>query len=74
MDERNRNLQDRGLENNLRGKGNDVKGRIKDGAGGLLGDNQMQAEGKLDRLKGKVQDTVGNIQRRIGRNQDEPNL
>jgi uncharacterized protein YjbJ (UPF0337 family) len=71
MDERKRNLQDKGDENRLRGAGNDIKGRVKDAAGGLTGDSSMQAEGKLDRLKGKVQDKVGDIQQRIGRETDK---
>jgi uncharacterized protein YjbJ (UPF0337 family) len=69
MDERNRNrnLEDQGIENSLRGKGKDIKGRVKDAAGGLTGDTGMQAEGKWDRVKGKVQDKVGDLQRRAGR-------
>jgi uncharacterized protein YjbJ (UPF0337 family) len=74
MDESKRNLTDRGVENNLRGTGNDLKGRIKDAAGGLTGDNSMQAEGKLDRLKGKAQNVVGDVQRRLGRETDEPSV
>lgn len=70
MDERDRNLTDRGVENNLRGTGNDLKGRIKDAAGGLTGDGSLQAEGKLDRVKGKAQNVVGDIQRKLGKNED----
>jgi uncharacterized protein YjbJ (UPF0337 family) len=71
MDENKRNLQDKGDENRLRGAGNDIKGRVKDAAGGLTGDSSLQAEGKMDRLKGKVQDKVGDIQQRIGRETDK---
>jgi uncharacterized protein YjbJ (UPF0337 family) len=73
MEERDRNLTEQGVDNKLRGKGKDVKGRVKDAAGGLTGDTEMQAEGKWDRIKGKVQETAGDIQRRIGRETDEPN-
>lgn len=66
-----RNLSERGAENNLKGTGNDLKGRAKDAAGGLTGDTSMQAEGKWDRAKGKVQDTVGDLQRKAGRKKDE---
>lgn len=62
-----RNLGQRGAENNLKGTGNDLKGRAKDAAGGLTGDTSMQAEGKFDRAKGKAQDAVGDVQRRIDR-------
>lgn len=63
----NRDLNERAAENEAKGVGNDLKGRVKDAAGGLTGDSSLQAEGKLDRLKGKVQDAVGDVQRRAAR-------
>ena len=66
MDEIKRDLVDEGIENSAEGKGNDLKGRLKDAAGGLTGDTSLQAEGKMDRLKGKAQDTLGKIQRDVG--------
>jgi uncharacterized protein YjbJ (UPF0337 family) len=62
---------EKGVDNNLRGKGNELKGRVKDAVGGLTNDSSLQAEGKLDKLKGKVQDKVGDVQRAVGRNTDE---
>lgn len=56
-----------GLENQVEGTGKDLKGRVKDAVGGLIGDESLQAEGKLDRLKGKVQDTFGEGQENLGR-------
>lgn len=58
-----RNLAERGAENNAKGTGNDLKGRVKDAAGGFTGDSSLQAEGKWDRAKGKVQNAVGDLQR-----------
>jgi uncharacterized protein YjbJ (UPF0337 family) len=76
MDERRRDddrtTSERGTENKLRGKGKELKGRVKDAVGGLTNDSSMQAEGKVDKLKGRVQDKVGDVQRRIGRETDEP--
>jgi uncharacterized protein YjbJ (UPF0337 family) len=63
-----RDMMDDGLENQVEGTGKDLKGRVKDAAGGLLGDESLQAEGKMDRLKGKVQDTFGKGQEDLGRN------
>jgi len=72
MEDRNdRSHTERGVEKNVRGTGNDLKGRAKDAVGGLTGDSKMQAEGKLDRLKGKVQNTVGDIQRKVGEKKDD---
>ena len=68
MDEnRDKTLGEFGVEDSARGKGNDLKGRVKDAAGGLTGDQSLQNEGKMDRLKGKVQDTVGKIERKLDR-------
>jgi uncharacterized protein YjbJ (UPF0337 family) len=63
-----RDMMDDGLENQLEGKGEGLKGRLKDAAGGLLGDQSLQNEGKLDRLKGKIQDTFGKAEEDVGRN------
>ena len=64
---RNKSLTDQGIEDSARGKGNDLKGRVKDAVGGLTGDQSLQAEGKVDRVKGKVQDTVGKVERKLDR-------
>jgi len=63
-----RDMMDDGTEKRLEGAGNDLKGRVKDAAGGLLGDESLQGEGKLDRLKGKLQDTLGKGEQDLGRN------
>jgi uncharacterized protein YjbJ (UPF0337 family) len=67
-----RTTSEKGADNKLRGKGNELKGRVKDAVGGLTNDSGMQAEGKWDKLKGNVQDKVGDVQRRVGRETDEP--
>lgn len=67
-----RTTSEKGTDNKVRGKGNELKGRVKDAVGGLTNDSSMQAEGKFDKAKGKVQDKVGDLQRRIGRETDEP--
>jgi len=55
-----------GLNNQLEGTGKDIKGRVKDAIGGLTGDESLQAEGKMDRLKGKIQDTFGRGEEKLG--------
>ena len=62
-----RDLMNDGVENQLEGKGDDLKGRVKDAAGGLLGDQSLQNEGKMDRLKGKLEETFGKAQEDLGR-------
>jgi uncharacterized protein YjbJ (UPF0337 family) len=65
-----KNWTDKGVEDSVAGKTKDLKGKVKDAAGGLTGDSNLQAEGKLDQLKGKTQDTVGKIERKIGEKSD----
>ena len=37
----------------------DAKGRVKEAAGDLTGDKDLQREGKIDQATGKVKDAVG---------------
>ncbi len=71
MARNDRDMRDRGTENSVEGTTKDVKGRIKDAAGGLLGDEEMQAEGKWDRVKGKVQKEIGEAQRDLSSDRDD---
>lgn len=41
--------------------GNDLKGKIKEGAGKLTGDRDLEAEGNLDQAKGKAQQALGDL-------------
>lgn len=58
-------LNDQGVSDSLSGKGNDMKGKVKDATGGLTGDSSLQGEGKVDQLKGKAQDAVGKVERKL---------
>ena len=65
-----RDLTQRGAENSAEGTAKDMKGKLKDAAGGLTGDSSMQAEGKWDQIKGKAQDALGDAQRKLDNNTD----
>jgi uncharacterized protein YjbJ (UPF0337 family) len=43
------------------GVGKQIKGSVKDAVGGLTGNERLQAEGKLDKVEGKVQQKVGEV-------------
>ncbi len=43
----------------IQGSATQAKGAIKEGAGKLMGDAKLQAEGAMDKAKGKVQNAVG---------------
>lgn len=42
-------------------KGEDAKGRVKEAAGSLSGDDDLKREGKADQAAAKVKDKVGDI-------------
>lgn len=67
MARESRDMRSKGVENSIEGKGRVIKGRAKDALGGATGDSSMQARGKMDQLKGKVQDAVGKAQRKRDR-------
>jgi uncharacterized protein YjbJ (UPF0337 family) len=46
---------------NVEGAAKQVKGKVKDVAGKLTGDQKMRAEGKIDKAEGKVQNTYGGM-------------
>lgn len=43
----------------IEGAGKQMKGAVKDAAGKVIGDRKLQAEGKADKVVGKVQSEVG---------------
>jgi uncharacterized protein YjbJ (UPF0337 family) len=45
----------------IRGAADKVKGAIKDAAGKLTGDKELQSEGKLDKAKGAAHEALGNV-------------
>ena len=45
----------------IEGAAKQVTGSIKEAAGKMVGDSKLQADGKADKVEGKVQNTVGGI-------------
>ena len=45
----------------IKGSGNQLKGTVKEAAGKAAGDAKLEAEGKADKLKGKVQNAIGGL-------------
>ncbi len=48
------------------GKTDQAKGRIKEEVGNLTDDDQLRDEGTADRATGKVQETFGKGRRKVG--------
>ena len=43
----------------IEGAAKQAKGAVKDAAGKIIGDEKLQAEGKIDKATGKVQSAIG---------------
>ena len=50
----------------MEGKYKQAKGSVKEGFGRLTDDEQMQAEGQTDKLKGDLQEGWGGTKRKVG--------
>jgi uncharacterized protein YjbJ (UPF0337 family) len=54
----------------IKGAADKAKGAVKDAAGKLTGDKQMQAEGKIDKAKGAAREAMGDAKDAVRRAQD----
>ena len=45
----------------MSGKGEEVKGRVKEAAGALANDDQLRREGRMDQASGKVKQAVEKV-------------
>ena len=45
----------------MTGKSEEIKGRVKETAGALTGDDKLRREGKLDQATGKVKQAVEKV-------------
>ncbi|MBN8920638.1 MAG: CsbD family protein [Rhizobiales bacterium] len=45
----------------IAGAAKQVKGAVKEAAGKVTGDAKLEAEGKADKIEGKVQNSVGGL-------------
>ena len=43
---------------NMSGTADEVKGRLKEAAGALTGDKDLESEGKADRVSGEIKDKI----------------
>jgi uncharacterized protein YjbJ (UPF0337 family) len=46
---------------NVKGFAEKTKGTIKEGAGKMMGDKNLEAEGKVDKAKGDAHNAAGNL-------------
>ncbi len=50
----------------LEGKGDQLKGKVKQGVGDVTGDDKMKGEGAADEASGNVQEGFGRGRRKVG--------
>ena len=53
-------------EEEIEGKGKQVKGTVKEKLGKLTGHEDLQEQGSQDRAEGKIQENLGKARRKIG--------
>ena len=44
-----------------------VKGKIKETVGKVVGNQDLEAEGKVEKLGGKVQENLGKVEKIVGK-------
>jgi uncharacterized protein YjbJ (UPF0337 family) len=49
----------------LKGKGKQVEGQIREGVGKLTGNEKQEAKGKVQQVEGKAQQEIGKIKKEI---------
>ena len=47
----------------VKGRAESSKGKVKEGAGKLVGNRKLEAEGKVDQVSGKTQSKYGDVKK-----------
>ena len=53
-------------DDEVKGKADQLKGRVKDAVGRATGDERLRDEGAADEASGEVQETLGKARRKVG--------
>lgn len=56
-----------GTQDELEGKFHDLKGKVKEKAGQLTNDPDLEDEGKAEEISGKVQEKIGQVKKVLGK-------
>ena len=51
----------------IKGKGHQIAGAIKDKVGNLINDRDLAAEGRAERREGQIQQKIGKTRRKAGK-------
>jgi uncharacterized protein YjbJ (UPF0337 family) len=55
------------LKREIKGKMDNIKGRVKEAIGALSGDKETQAEGTVERVAGAANEKIGEVERKAGK-------
>ncbi len=55
------------LKRDIKGKVDNIKGRVKEAIGALSGNKEQEGEGMAERAKGAAQEKVSDVERKIGK-------
>jgi uncharacterized protein YjbJ (UPF0337 family) len=58
-------------DDEVEGKGKNIKGKIKETVGEWTNDPDLEAEGNADQAEGKVQEGFGEVKRKVGETIEE---
>ncbi len=59
------------LKREIKGKMDNLKGRVKEAMGALSGNKEKQAEGTVERAAGAAQEKVAEVERKVDRSRDQ---
>jgi uncharacterized protein YjbJ (UPF0337 family) len=54
----------------IKGRGTQAKGKVKEAAGKAVGNERLKAEGQIEQMAGKGQAAVGDVKRKLSRKID----
>jgi uncharacterized protein YjbJ (UPF0337 family) len=58
-------------DQHVKGAVTTVKGTVNEGVGGLTGDSKLEAKGKVQKVQGKVQGKLGDVQDAVRRDHSQ---
>jgi uncharacterized protein YjbJ (UPF0337 family) len=56
-----------GTQDQVEGKLHDVKGKVKEEAGKLINDPDLEADGEAEEIAGKIQNKIGQMKKVFGK-------
>ena len=68
MANRDKDLTDRGVENQIEGSSKELEGKVRGGLGDFTDDASEQVKGKAKEAEGKIQKNFGKAEQDVDRN------